>query len=63
MRKPNYIADLAKDLCADLDTYSVGETINTIEKVLADGFYSLAELVRLNDEDTTKVFDILALYR
>lgn len=56
------IVTLATDLCDGFTELSVADMVNAIVEAKKDG-YTIEELERLNDEDSTRVFDILSYYR
>ena len=61
-REMHQIVTLATDLCDGFEEFSVTDMVNAIVKAIKDG-YAIEQLTRLNDEDSTKVYDILSYYK
>lgn len=56
------IQGLAHDLCEGLDAYKEETMIGILQRILADGEYTLEALWRINNEDSGILFDIISYY-
>ena len=61
--KWNTIEGLAHDLCDGFeDTFDERTMIRVIQQILSEGEYTLEDLLRMNNEDSNLVYDIISDY-
>ena len=54
------VKTLALDLCSDFeDEINYNDVVQRIEDILDSGLYTIEELWKINNEDSTKMYDLI----